>query len=199
MTTLLVFSLMLTPLVMAKPSSEKNNPKFEYFLWHSTNPQEPEGEEPIGGRVIIDMKTNPPEALNPKVTHIYGDWTLDPNGINTIQVGINEEPIPISGYEGSLYVVMVQLSPTLLAFNYRVYERVEWNGNYVEIMANERAYYDLAAGEFYASGTFSGHGEVNEQNVKVMGIREGYFEYDIATQTVIFVLDNVGTLNYLGN
>lgn len=199
LTTILALSLMLTPIVMAKPSSDKNNSKFEYFLWHSTNPREPEGEPAVGGSIPIDVKINPPESVPPKVTHTYAEWTLDPSGENTIQVGAESEPIPISGYEGFLYVQMNQLTPTSIALNYRVYERIEWNGNYVEIMANERASYDLSSGTFYASGTFSGHGEVEEQKVQVMGIREGYFEVDLSTGNLIFVLDNVGTLQYLGN
>ena len=199
MITLLVFSLMSTQIVMGKPSSEKNNEKFEFFLWHTTNPL----LIPGGGSTIIDSKINPswaiPETSDVKVTHNYGVWALDPVGENYIQIGNTQYPIdPVSGYEGFLYVQTTALSPTSSGINYRVYERIMWgDGNYIELMANERASSDTSAGPipiFYASGTINGHGEIDGQQVKISGIREGYIDMD----TVTFILDNVGTIQYLG-
>jgi hypothetical protein len=197
--TILVLSITLTPFALAKPSSEKNNPKFEYFLWHTTNPL----VTPEGGSTITESKINPPWAVpetpDVKVTHNYGTWALDPLGENYIQIGETQYPIdPETGYEGSLYVQVTNLTPTSTGINYRVYEKIMWgDGNYIEIMANERASSDTSAGPipiFYASGTINGHGVIDGQNVKISGIREGVI--DMGTMT--FILDNVGTIQFSG-
>lgn len=59
------------------------------------------------------------------------------------------------------------------------YEKIMWeDGNYIDIKCLERAHYDLTGPipEFYASGTFSGHGVVDGQKVQVTGIREGFVD-----------------------
>jgi hypothetical protein len=63
-------------------------------------------------------------------------------------------------------------------------------------MSLERASYELIAGvmEFYASGTFNGHGVIDGQKVQVTGVREGYFDPLIG-----FVLDCYGTIRFAGN
>jgi hypothetical protein len=85
--------------------------------------------------------------------------------------------------------------------NYRVYETIRWgDGNFIEIMCLERAEmeilgFDPVTGpivDFYASGTFSGHGEINGQKVQVTGIREGSF------QPIGFVLECYGTIRFAG-
>ena len=82
--------------------------------------------------------------------------------------------------------------------NYRVYEKIMWgDGNWIEIMANERAYAEDSGGPipiFYASGTITGHGVIDGQSVKISGIREGVI--DMGTMT--FILDNVGTIQFSG-
>jgi hypothetical protein len=188
---LLVLPILAVMPVQAKPSAEKNNPKFLSFVWHSEN----------GGSTIVESKTNPPwaEAGSPDiiVSHSLAVWNLNPLGNNYVQIG-EEEPIPIdavTGYEGILYVQSVVFSPTFVALNYRVYEKIMWGDNYIEIMCLERASYDLSGPipVFYASGTFNGHGEIDGQKVQVMGIREGSF------QAVGFVLECTGTIQFLGN
>jgi hypothetical protein len=186
---LMAVAMLATPLVSAKPSAAKNNDKFLSFVWHSEN----------GASTPTESKTNPPwaEAGDIIVSHGEAVWTLNPSGNNYVQIG-DDPPIPIdavTGYEGILYVQTVAKSPTFVALNYRVYEKIMWGDNYIEIMCLERASYDLSGPfpVFYASGTFNGHGEIDGQKVQVMGIREGSF------QAVGFVLECTGTIQFLGN
>ena len=192
---ILAISMVFTSFTFAKPSLEKNNEKFEFFLWHTTNPL----LTPDGGTTVIDLKVNPawavPNTPEVKVTHTYGEWILDPAGEHYVQIGATQYPIdPETGYEGFLYVQSTAITPTYSTINYRVYEKIMWgDGNYIELMANERASADTGAGPvpiFYASGTINGHGVINGQKVKISGIREGYI--DMITFT--FILDNVGTI-----
>ena len=182
-----VFLAMLAaPLVSAKPTSAANNPKSISFMWHSEN----------GGGPDPETKINPPWAeegsTDVKVSHGQRDWELNPIGNNYVQIG-EDQPITIApeDYEGHLYVIVTYFEPTDAALNYRVYEKIAWGDNYIEIMCLERASYDSSG--FYASGTFSGHGVVDGQKVQVTGIREGYFDPMIG-----FVLECYGTIRFLG-
>lgn len=182
---LLVVAMLTIPLVSAKPTSAANNPKAVSFVWHSEN----------GIGLPPDTKTNPPWAEEDEVivTHAQRDWELNPDGNNYVQIGAGPQ-IPIdavTGYEGHLYVQIVTKSPDVGALNYRVYEKIMWDGNYIDIMCLERASYEGL--NFYASGTFSGHGEIDGQKVQVTGVREGYFDPMIG-----FVLDCYGTIRFAG-
>jgi len=188
--SVLILTMTLTPFALAKPSAEKNNPKFLSFLWHSEN----------GGHIGTDVvKTNPPWA-DPEeiiVTHTQATWALNDFFDNYVQIG-DDDPITIyaEDYEGNLYVQTVATSPTSGALNYRVYDKVMWGeGNYIEIMCLERATYDTSGPipEFYASGTFNGNGVIAGQKVQVMGIREGFVDPAIG-----FVLECTGTIQFLG-
>ena len=191
-------AMLATPLAMAKPGAEKNNDKFMDFVWYTTNPLFPVG---IGGTTVIDVMTNPAwaEGSDVIVTHIYGDWILDPAGEHYIQIGTNQYPIdPETGYEGFLYVQSVAFTETYSGLNYRVYEKIMWGENYIEIMANERATADTSGGPipvFNAAGTFSGHGVVDGQRVQVMGVREGHIDLVAGA----FILENSGTIHFVGN
>jgi hypothetical protein len=183
-------ALLATPLVSAKPTSAENNPKSISFLWHSEN----------GASTPVEVMTNPPwaEAGEIIVTHTQAVWALNPAGNNSVQYGEND-PIPIdaeTGYEGVLYVQSVAHSPTYSTLNYRVYEKIMWGDNYIEIMCLERASLDLSGPfpVFYASGTFNGHGMVDGQKVQVTGIREGFVDPSIG-----FVLECYGTIRFAGN
>jgi hypothetical protein len=187
---LMAVAMLATPLVSAKPSAEKNNPKFLSFLWHSENGGHVEGMDVV--------KTNPPGAAPEDVivTHTYGVWELNDVFDNYVQIG-DDDPITIYAdhYEGDLYVQAVATSPTSGALNYRVYDKIMWgDGNYIEIKCNERATFDMSGPipMFYASGTFNGHGVIDGQNVQVMGIREGF------VAPVGFVLECTGTIQFLG-
>ena len=190
---LMAVAILAIPLVSAKPTSAANNSKSISFMWHSEN----------GWNTIIESKINPPwaEPLSPDaiVSHTQALWNLNPEGNNYVQIGL-DEPVPIdsaSGYEGILYVQGVATSPTAGALNYRVYEKIMWgHDNYIEIMCLERASYDLGGQipEFYASGTFSGHGVIDGQKVQVTGIREGFVDPMIG-----FVLECYGTIRFAGN
>ena len=161
-------AMLAAPLVSAKPTSAANNPKSISFLWHSEN----------GASTPVDVMTNPPWAEGDEVivTHTQAVWNLNPAGNN--------------------YVQTVAHSPTLLLFNYRVYEKVMWDCNYIEIMCLERASADLSGPVpvFYASGTFNGHGVIDGQKVQVTGIREGFVDPMIG-----FVLECYGTIRFAGN
>jgi hypothetical protein len=61
-------------------------------------------------------------------------------------------------------------------------------------MCLERGTYDMIAGEFYASGTFNGHGVIDGRKVQVTGIREGFVDL-----TIGFVLECSGTIRFAGN
>ena len=180
-------ALLATPLISAKPTSAANNSKAVSFMWHSEN-----GEQvPIEGGI----KTNPPwaEGGDVKVTHSISSWNLVDIFNNYVQIG-EEDPIKIydAGYEAELHVQVVATSPTSAALNYRVYETIMWDDNYIEIMCLERASYDENG--FYASGTFNGHGVVDGQKVQVTGIREGFVDPSIG-----FVLECYGTIRFAGN
>jgi hypothetical protein len=184
---LLAIAMLATPIVaVAKPTSASNNAKSISFVWHSEN----------GIGLPPEEKTNPPWAEGSEiiVTHAQRDWELNPIGNNYVQIG-EDAPItidPDTGYEGHLYVQVVTTSPTAGALNYRVYEKVMWDGNYIEIMCLERASYDGL--DFYASGIFSGHGVIDGQKVQVTGIREGFVDLSIG-----FVLECYGTIRFAGN
>ena len=59
-------------------------------------------------------------------------------------------------------------------------------------MCLERASYEDL--DFYASGTFNGHGVIDGQKVQVTGIREGFVDPMIG-----FVLECYGTIRFAGN
>lgn len=185
---LMTLSILTIPLVLAKPTSAANNSKAISFMWYSENGI---GQPP-------ETKINPPWAEPEEVivSHVQRDWELNPAGNNYVQIG-EDPPITIApeGYEGHLYVQSVTKSPGIGALNYRVYEKIMWDDNYIEIMCLERASYDMTGPipQFYASGTFSGHGVVDGQKVQVTGVREGSF------QAVGFVLENYGTIRFAGN
>ena len=189
-----VFLAMLAaPLVSAKPTSAANNPKSVSFMWHSEN----------GWNTIFETKINPPwaepESPDQRVSHGKALWNLTAEANNYVQIG-EESPIQIddqTGYEGLIITQVSTKSPGVGAINYRVYEKVMWgDGNYIDIKCLERAHYDLTGPipEFYASGTFSGHGVVDGQKVQVTGVREGFFDPMIG-----FVLECYGTIRFAGN
>jgi hypothetical protein len=194
-------AMLAAPLVSAKPTSAANNPKSTSFMWHSENG----ASTPVEG----GLKINPPwaEILDPgpppvipeaKVTHSISSWSLNPAGDNYVQIG-EDDPIPIDAenYEGTLYVQSLYFTPTSSALNYRVYEKIMWDDNYIEIMCLERATLEILAEppffSFYASGTFSGHGVIDGQKVQVTGIREGFTDPMIG-----FVLECSGTIRFAG-
>lgn len=185
---LLVVSILTIPMVSAKPTSAANNSKAVSFMWYSEN----------GGGPPPEGKTNPPWAEEGEVivSHMQRDWELNPEGTNYVQIGENA-PIPIdpADYEGHLYVQIVTKSPGIGALNYRVYEKIMWDGNYIEIMCLERASYDMTGPvpQFYASGIFTGQGEIDGQKVQVTGIREGIL------QPTGIVLECYGTIRFAGN
>jgi len=196
-----VFLAMLAaPLVSAKPTSAANNPKSVSFMWHSENG--------AGTAVEGYPKINPPwaEIVDPgpppvipdaKVTHGRSVWSLNDMFSNYVQIGEGPQiPIDVdTGYEGKLYVINSITDPGVGSLNYRVYEKIMWeDDNYIEIMCLERGTYDLTGPipEFYASGTFSGHGVVDGQKVQVTGIREGSFA------PIGFVLECCGTIRFAG-
>jgi len=180
----ITFLAILIAPVMAKPTSATNNPKATSFVWHSEN----------GIGLPPEEKINPPWAEEGEVivTHAQRDWQLNPAFNNYVKIG-EDAPITIypAGYEGHLYVQVVTKSPGVGALNYRVYEKVMWDGNYIEIMCLERASYDSSG--FYASGIFTGHGVIDGQKVQVTGVREGYVNPAIG-----FVLDCYGTIRFAG-
>ena len=183
-------ALLATPLVSAKPTSAANNPKSISFIWHSEN----------GASTPTEVMTNPPwaEAGEIIVTHTQAVWNLNGSFSNYVQIG-EAAAIPIdaeTGYEGTLYVQSVAHSPTYSTLNYRVYEKIMWGDNYIEIMCLERASLDLSGPfpVFYASGTFNGHGMIDGQKVQVTGIREGFVDPSIG-----FVLECYGTIRFAGN
>ena len=207
--------ILATPLVSAKPTSAANNPKSISFVWHSENGA---GTPVEGGLKInppwaipIDPDSIPP-VLSPdtKVTYGISTWDLNPAGNNYVQIGeesASNPPIPISaetGYEGTRYVKSLYRTPTHSLLNYRVYEKIMWGeGNYIDIMCNERATAELIGFDpvtmdpiidFHASGTFVGQGVIDGQKVQVTGVREGYFDPMIG-----FVLDCYGTIRSAGN
>jgi hypothetical protein len=201
-----VFLAMLAaPLVSAKPTSAANNSKAVSFMWHSENGMSIPGESKINPPwAEIDDPGYPPVYPEAKVTHGIASWALNPAGNNYVQIGEDPE-ITIeaeTGYEGTLYVQSQYRTPTHALMNYRVYEKMMWgDGNYIEIMCLERANMEILGVDpgtgmpivdFYASGTFSGQGEIDGQKVQVTGIREGSF------QAVGFVLECYGTIRFAG-
>jgi hypothetical protein len=206
---LMTIVILAVPLVSAKPTSAANNSKAVSFVWHSEN----------GVSVPVEggLKVNPPWAIpidpdavppvlspDTKVTHGISTWLLNPFMNNYVQIG-EDTPIPINaetGYEGTLYVQSLYSTPTISDLNYRVYEKIMWDGNYIEIMCLERAHAELLfdsegnfiGANFYASGIFSGHGVIDGQKVQVTGVREGGIQEGIG-----FVLECYGTIRFAGN
>jgi hypothetical protein len=186
--------LLATPLVSAKPTSAANNPKSISFVWHSEGGH----SEPVAGELKVNPPWAEPDSPDVKVTHDQAVWYLNPSYDNYVQIGEGSEiPIDaITGYEGYLYVKFTFLSPTYSLANYKVYERIMWENNYIEIMCLERASADFRGPfpVFSASGTFNGHGEIDGQKVQVTGIREGVLQMPIG-----MILDCTGTIRFLGN
>jgi hypothetical protein len=193
-----LFLVMLAaPLASAKPTSAANNPKSISFLWHSENGAGTDME----GYPRINPPWAEPQTPEVKVSHGHSVWNLNGTFSNYVQIGeesTSNPPIPIdaeTGYEGELYVVNVITGPAAGNLNYRVYEKIMWgDDNYIEIMCLERGTYDMIAGEFYASGTFNGHGVIDGRKVQVTGIREGFVDL-----TIGFVLECSGTIRFAGN
>ena len=198
-TLILTIAMMLTPLAMAKPGAEKNNPKKLSFLWHT----EGGASTPIEGYPII----NPPWAIgtpDAKVSHTQSTWALGTDPVNNhyIQIeGYASIPIDNSNYEGYLYVMSRTWTPLSQSLNYRVLEKFSWGDNFIEIMSLERASLELFLDsegnmigiDFYASGTFSGHGEIDGQKVQLSGVREAGFG------PAGFQIENIGTIQFVGN
>lgn len=179
-----------TPFVCAKPTEAANSDKFLSFVWHSEN----------GKQINVDGSPvyNPPGSADSdaKVIFTQASWELNPLKNNFVQIG-DESPTAIaaSGYEGYLYVQTTVFSPTYRESNYRVYERIMWDDNYIEIMCNERATLDTTRSPpFSASGTFVGHGVIDGQKVQVTGIREAH---QLPPRTL--ALECIGTIRFSGN
>jgi hypothetical protein len=184
--------MLATPLVAAKPTSAANNPKSVSFMWHSENG----AGTPVEGYPRVNPPWAEPETPEVKVSHGHAVWHLNGTFSNYVQIGEGLE-ITIdaeTGYEGELYVVNIITGPASGSLNYRVYEKIMWgDDNYIEIMCLERGTYDMIAGEFYASGTFKGHGVIDGQKVQVTSIREGSF-----VPLIGFVLECYGTIRFAG-
>ncbi|NHJ31281.1 MAG: hypothetical protein FK732_00320 [Asgard group archaeon] len=78
---LMTFSLLLTPLVLAKPGAEKNNDKFEYFELVVSG----SGSGTWDREVI-----SPPEGAPPNVIHRRGGgW--DPTTVDLVELTVGDE------------------------------------------------------------------------------------------------------------
>ena len=78
---LMTFSLLLTPLVLAKPGAEKNNDKFEYFQLVVSG----------AGSGTFDMEVvSPPEGAPPNSIHRRGGgW--DPATVDFVELTVGDE------------------------------------------------------------------------------------------------------------
>lgn len=202
--TLLVLPILIVIPVQAKPSEDKNNDKFVSFVMHL------EGgfSTPVEGC----PKINPPwaEEGSPdvKVSHTQAVWTL--GGTNDyMQIG-GDTPIDLDldelNFYGYLIVQTVYHNPYdpveqdgFMAMNYRIYETITWDDNFIEMESNEKVFFEQIGPSpydwnVYGYGTFSGLGEIDGQKVQVMGVRHAGFDMSV----MAFVVENTGTLQYLG-
>ena len=193
-TAFAVMTIMTVPFVAALPTQSANSNNFVSFIWHSEN-----------GIQINDEgypEVNPPWAVNPgpdvQVIHNQFTWQLNPSKPNYIKIGEGSTITidSITGYEGYGFIQTVVSSPTYQESNYRVYEKIMWSDNYIEIMKTERATLDLGSGgpPFSGSGTFVGHGIIDGQKVQVTGIVDAY-----NTPPRNLMLDSIGVIRFLGN
>ncbi len=83
---------------------------------------------------------------------------------------------PLTGYEGYLTGkdTISKFEPTWHNVTYRIYEKIMWNNNYLEITSTERGIYTDNPRSYRAYGTFSGQGIIDGQRIHVMGTRMEY-------------------------
>lgn len=148
------------------------------------------------------LQFNPPWATYPgpfatpgpdlKVVHEQAVWILNPLRNNYVKIG--EDSILIdatTGYEGYLCVDMTYIIPTYRVLNWRVYEKIMWDDNYIEIMNVEHGSWDTSGAVpiIQLSGIFTGTGVIDGQKVQVTGVRE------FAPGAI---LESAGTIRFLG-
>ncbi len=192
---LLMVTMLAIPVAMAKPTEAANSDNFLSFVWHSEGGH----SVPVEGA----LRFNPPWATYPgpfatpgpdlKVVHDEAVWILNPLRSNYVQIG-EDAPIPLdptTGYQGYLYIDMTYIIPTYRVLNYKVYEKIMWDDNYVEIMNVEQGSWDSSGPVpiVQLSGIFTGTGIIDGQKVQVTGVRE------FAPGAV---LESAGTIRFLG-
>ncbi len=188
-TTLLVAMMIAVPLVYAKPTEAANSNNFLSFVWHQ------QGTIPT---TVVHV-TDPPWATGTDILVVHDEvvWHLNPNYANYIKIG-DDSPIPINtvtGFEGYMYVQSRIISPTYSTLNYRVYEKMMWGDNFIEIINLERGSKDTSSGKlvFDISGIFTGTGVIDGQKVQVTGVRE------LSGTLPGFVVECTGTIRFLGS
>lgn len=197
---LMVVAVLTTPLVSAKPGEEKNNGKFESFVMH------------LQGGYSTEVEGYPIIGPSGKITFTKAIWTL--GGYNDyIKIGDDPEIYFNDATFTNLLIVKVLTKtpfnldypngePGYVECNYRIYEKITWGeNNFIETQSTERFFLEqigpnpLADWNLGGSGTFSGHGEIDGQEVQIVGVREAGIDLTVFD----FVVENTGTIQFLGN
>ena len=202
----LIVCLMVTPLVMAKPGTDKSNPKFLDYILHvefaSASDDYP-SEWRVNPPSLMDDLGDPPFDLgaipeDARVLFVKNRiWELAlPIGDRYVQIDNVEIPL-VGGDFYCLYDVnwiygaggfgIYKLQTTI------VLDSAEYSGN-LEITSIEKTIVDGLT--MIGKGTFVAHGVINGQKVQVSG--ERLVEIDL-TFTEPPTMEETGTLQFLGN
>ena len=165
------------------------------------------------------MKGYPINNPNDKVSFTKAVWTL--GGYNDfIQIGDNEADriyFTDGDFENLLCVKMLTKTPFnpkydplvdpdaehgYSEWNYKIYEKITWADNYIEMYTVERFFLEqigpdpLTDWSFGGSGTFHGLGEIDGQKVQLTGMRHAGLDLEVYFD---FIVENTGTIQFLGN
>jgi hypothetical protein len=205
--TLVLIVMLVTPIVSAKPGTSKNNERFEGFVMH------------LQGGVSNAVEGYPISNPSEKVSFTKNIWTL--GGYNDfIQIGDDEADriyFTNDDFENLLCIKMLTKTPFnpeydplidpdaehgYMEWNYKIFEKITWDeSNYIEMYTVERFFLEQIGPNaeldwnFGGSGTFHGLGEIDGQKVQLSGMRHAGFDLTVFD----FVVENTGTIQFLGN
>lgn len=209
---LLAVAMLATPLVSAKPSAEKNNPKFLDFVLH------------VEFAVASDSypsewRLNPPSLMDDMGDPPY-DLAAIPAEACVLFVKNRMWVLPTLPFPVQRYVtigdVNIDLQPSDFyclydvtwvygdgAGGFGIYKlettvtinSPEYTGT-IEISSTEKTIIDMSQLAMIGKGTFEGHGVINGQNVKVSGERNVMIDLTFILPPI---MEEKGTIQFLGN
>jgi hypothetical protein len=213
--TILAFSLLLAPLVIAKPGAEKSNPKFLDFVLHvefADASDDYPSEWRLNPPSLMDDMGDPPYNLllipeEARVLFVKNRiWYLPQLPFPAeryVQIGteiIDLNPSDLNDLPNSDFYCVYDVTWVYEA-NFGVYnlettltiDSAEYSGT-IQISSIEKT--TVEGFTMIGKGTFVGHGVINGQNVQVSG--ERLVEIDL-TFTEPPTMEETGTIQFLGN
>ena len=210
--SILVITLLATPLVSSKPGAEKRNPKFLNYALHiefATTSDDYPSEWSLNPPSLMDDMGDPPydlSAIPPEAKVLFVDnriWylpTLPFPAQRYVTIGdINIDLQPSDFY--SLYDVTWIYGDGAGGFGvYKLettvtFSSVEYTGT-LTISSTEKTIVDMSQLAMIGQGTFVGHGVINGQKVMVSGEREVLIDLTFVLPPL---MEEKGTIQFLGS